>query len=238
MESRISCPPWELLRPGCGEVEAQEHRGSRGEPLPCVRRLSAEWMERHGYLSPGRDSLGLLPLVFSPSSFPLSSAAPSLAEISAGPLFSVPCSLGPLLPSHMLLHKLLCCPLLLFPPSPPSSLQCTHILPYRHTVPLSSPVPFPGPSGFQMRPAEHCSPPSPSPTQLTHPDCLRERSWRGLPGPSPSTSAASLCRFCPSSSRKSPLPLPQPPPPILSSPLGLGLRSTAWSGLPLPPPFP
>lgn len=158
MESRISCPPWELLRPGCGEVEAQEHRGSRGEPLPCVRRLSAEWMERHGYLSPGRDSLGLLPLVFSPSSFPLSSAAPSLAEISAGPLFSVPCSLGPLLPSHMLLHKLLCCPLLLFPPSPPSSLQCTHILPYRHTVPLSSPVPFPGPSGFQMRPAEHCSP--------------------------------------------------------------------------------
>lgn len=60
---------------------------------------------------------------------------------------------GPVLPSHMLLHKLLCCPLLLFPHPPPSSLQCTHT-----PLPTHSPIVFsralPQPSGFQMRPAE------------------------------------------------------------------------------------
>lgn len=115
-----------------------------------------------------RASLELLPLVLSPS-LPLSSATPSLEEILGGPLFSVPLSLGQLLPSHMLLHKLL-------PPPPFPSLSSLLPPVYTHTpLQTHSPIVFssalPQPSGFQMRPAEQ---PTLPPTQLTHPACLRE----------------------------------------------------------------
>lgn len=86
----------------------------------------------------GRAFLGLLPLVLPPA---VSRSPEPGGNLSRSFVFCSP-QPGPVLPSHMLLHKLLCCPLLLFPHPPPF---CVHRLPYRHTVPLSSPVPFPGP---------------------------------------------------------------------------------------------
>lgn len=160
---------------------------STGESRLSHCRLSGGCLLR-GARGPGKEHFWGSYLSCPP---PSALRSPSLAEISAGPLFSVPHSLGRLLPSQMLLRELLL-PLLLFPHPPLSSLLpsvCTHT-PLQTHSPIVLCGALPRPSGFQMRPAEPLPPLPADPPLLPRREQGRGLSGRFPPPPLPLSPAS------------------------------------------------